>query len=191
MVVSVSLLILIHYMDSCANNLVFPMSIWLTCSWSRALYCRVAGILILLLFCAVPSVTAMLSLNDHDQYGCIFCWWPPMYHVSPQLTCSLMWSLSCVACLISSAIIHSGMSLHVSVTLIFRFIHRIPLPLSLSWLCHDNQSAINSCSPGLYKILMLYWWMYSRILSDRVVISFLKIATSGLWSIIMLTSQAR
>ena len=51
----------------------------------------------------------------------------------------------------------------------------------------------NSCGPGLYSILVLYWFMHSNnlcSLCDRLAMSFLSITTSDLWSVIMLTLWA-
>ena len=88
-----------------------------------------------------------------------------------------------VACLISSSIIHSRMSAHVSIALIFRFIPMISSPVPSVWLYLDNQSAILSYGSVLYRI-------YCN-LGDKVVISFLNKATNGLWSVIMLTSWTK
>ena len=62
---SSSLVMLIHYMHSHANSLAFSMLMWFTSSWFRVLCCRYVGIIILLFFFAIPS---MSSLNG--QYGC-------------------------------------------------------------------------------------------------------------------------
>ena len=89
---------------------------------------------------------------------------------------------------------HSGMSIHYSIALMIMHIHGISLPLFVSWLGLDNQSAMNSCGPGLHSIFMLYWWIYNSILCslcDRHATSFFKIATSGLWCVIMLTLQVK
>ena len=49
---------------------------------------------------------------------------------------------------ISSAVMHSRMFVHVSVTFMFMLIPCISSSLVSLWLCLDNQSTMNSCGPG-------------------------------------------
>ena len=91
------------------------------------------------------------------------------------------WLSAWVVCLISSTFMHSGISVHVLVTLMFKLIHVISSSLPSLWLCLYYQSAMFSNSCGLYRILILHWCICSRFhfnLGDRVATSCLKVVTS-------------
>ena len=86
-------------------------------------------------------------------------WWPAVeYNFWQMPKCSSCW----VVTLISSAVMESHMSVHNPIVL--HCIPGISLSLYVSWFCLDSPSAINSCGPGLYNILMLYWWIHYSIL---------------------------
>ena len=73
--------------------------------------------------------------------------------------------------------------------LIFICMSGISTSLFSLWFCLESQSSINMSGPGLYMIQALYWCILSRIhcsLCDSVAMS-LNIATSGMWSVMMLT----
>ena len=61
-----------------------------------------------------------------------------------------------IAILISSADMYSGMSMHDSIVLMMVHMPCISSSLFFSRLFLDSQSAMSSCSPGMYSILMLY-----------------------------------
>ena len=80
----------------------------------------------------------------------------------------------------------------VCMSSIFSCMPGISVPLLSVWLYQESQSVMNRSSSGLYIILTLYWCILSKIhciLCDNVATSFLKIATSGLWSVIIPTSH--
>ena len=54
-----------------------------------------------------------------------------------------------VAQLISSAFMHLGMSIYVSMAFMSILIPSVSSFLFSLWLCLDNQSAVNSSDPGL------------------------------------------
>ena len=58
----------------------------------------------------------------------------------------------------------SGMSVHESCIFILMCMPSISFSLFVLWDFLDGQSAVNSCSPGLYIIMMLYWCIHSSIL---------------------------
>ena len=63
-----------------------------------------------------------------------------------------------------------------------------------SWFCHDNQSAMNRSGPGLYSILIMWRWIVNTLhwsFCNNVATSSLKIATSYLWSVIILIFQVK
>ena len=100
---------------------------------------------------------------------------------------------SVVTDLISIAVMQSGMSVHDSMAFMIMFITSIS-SISVLWLRLYSQSARNNYDLGLYSILMLHSWMHSNILCslcDKLTSSFLNIATSGLFSVITLTSWAK
>ena len=65
--------------------------------------------------------------------------------------------------LLLSYIIQSSLSKHGCMMLMVMHMHRNCSSLFVSWLCLDNQSAMNNCDPGLYSVLMLYWCIPSRV----------------------------
>ena len=74
------------------------------------------------------------------------------------------------------------------------FIPSIYLSLFVLWLCLDSKFTMSNCGLGYYITHMLYWQIYSNILCslcDKIITSFWNIATSSLWSFIMLTLQAK
>ena len=111
-----------------------------------------------------------------------------------QFDNTLMCPSSMVTTHIYSAVIHYDMSMHASITVMLMPSLPISLHLLTLWFCLDSQYAMNNCGPGLYRIHMLYQWMHNSIpccWGDRLAMSFLKIITGGLWSIITLTSKAK
>ena len=99
--------------------------------------------------------------------------------------------LSCAdVCLICEIEIHSGMSFMLCVVSILISISLMGLSFPSSWLCCDSQSAVNIFGPGLYRIWTLYWWIFNRMCCvhfNSVAMSFLNIATNGLWLVMMWT----
>ena len=88
----------------------------------------------------------------------------------------------------------SGMFVVVCMTSIFNCMPGISASLFSVWFCLESQSAMNRSGPGLYLILTLYWCILSSlhcILCDNGATSFLKIATSSLWPVIILTSLTK
>ena len=122
---------LTQYAESFASSHIFSMPTLLICSFSNALCCRGAVSMILLSFISIPSINAILPLNSH--YGCIFSLTLTlvygksfiMYAVS-----AFRWLSSCVACLLSSTIMHSRISVHVLTAFMLRIIPVISLTLS-------------------------------------------------------------
>ena len=141
-------------------------------------------------FMAFPSLIAVSSLNY--LYGC--CSFCTSTFVDGQLwtTCSdriPKCSSSSITILISSALMQSGMAIHNSIALMIMPIPDISSYPFVLQLCLHSQSAMNSCGPGLYSILMLYWWIHMSILCslcDRLATS-LEISTSRLRSVITLS----
>ena len=115
-VLSMLLFMLIHY-------LVFSRAMRLTCSWSHTFFYSNAGIPHLLPFIVIPPITAILSLKDH--YGCIPFRISAFAQVKPYnvyFDNIAMCSSSRVASHISSAVRHSRMFVHVSITFMVIFI---------------------------------------------------------------------
>ena len=102
---SVPAFMLTQYMDSCANSLVFSIPMWFRSSCLSALCCSAVGTIILLPFIAIPSITAILSLNDQNSCSS-FCnlafadgqLWSTSSDIMPRNSSSI------VAILISSAV---------------------------------------------------------------------------------------
>ena len=100
-------------------------------------------------------------------------------------------SSSCVMSHISCVAMHSGVSVHISIASLLRFMPKICLYLVLPWFCSDNQPAMHNC--GSYCITYIF---YTGIhAGEHVAVTvtvllhpFLKMATNGLYSLIMLTS---
>ena len=102
-------------------------------------------------------------------------------------------SSSIVAALIFSAVLQSGMPMHNSIALMIMHMPGVSSSLFF-WLCLGSHSVINSCGTGLCRVFPLHCWICNSIhcsLCDRLAKSFLKITTSGLWSVLMLTSQVK
>ena len=178
-------------MDSCASSPVISMPMWFRCSCS-VLYLVVMQVLFLF-FHGDSIYDCNPSLND--QYGCSSFCTSSFVDDQPWSTCS-DWILKCLssrfAIIISSVVMQSGMSKHDSTALMI--MHIPGILLSQSHGCMDSQSAMNSCFPNLYHILMLYLWICNSIccgLSDRLETSFLKIAISNLCSVTILTWKAK
>ena len=124
----------------------------LRCSCFSALSYSSTGIIICQPFIAVQSMIAISSPND--QFGYLsFCTsalvngqpWSmssesmPMC-LSPSVAILILPQMSCNPCMIL---------LHLCNADVWDFL------ISMWWLCLDSQSAMNSCGPGLYNILML------------------------------------
>ena len=147
-------------MDICASSLCFVL--WLLCRCSRACLCNPFGIMNHPPFISMPGHPWMSSRISSPVEICFY------------LPAILIW------CNPSAA-----------VSSMFILIPGISPPFSM-WFCHNNQWAMKRFSSGLYSILILYWWILSNMhwsLCDMVA-AFLKIATSGLWYMMMLTSLA-
>ena len=134
-----------------------------------------------------PSITNMSSFMD--QYGLmpwcncsLACGQPVIIKC-----CSLCKCSSClVACWIYCMDMHSDISVATCTTSTLMSNPLITLFLFSWWLCWDSQCAIQISGPGLYIVLILYWWilrMMHLILWDSVATSFLNMATRGLWSV--------
>ena len=134
----------------------------------------------------ILSVIANLFLNGQD--GCSsFC--------TSACMDDQMWSLifakavRCSSSRVTALVMQSAMPMHDYC--IDRDVYASYFFVSF-WLCLDSQFVINSCGPGMYSILMLYWCIHSSIvwsLYDRLA-TFWSIAISGWWSVITLTSWA-
>ena len=73
---------------------------------------------------------------------------------------------SSIAILHSSAVMHSGMCVHEPIALMVMHMPGISSS-PVSWLCLDSHSTMDSCGPGLYSILMLYWDILNSILCEN------------------------
>ena len=121
---------------------IYPIN-GFTCNWSHTLFCKDAGIIIFLLFITIPSMTITSSLKD--QYCCTsFMASAPLYDQAciTQVNSIPRWSSCRITHLVSSVVMHSRMSVHVLVE--FRLTPVIFSSQFSLWLCHDNQSAINT-----------------------------------------------
>ena len=160
---------------------------WSAYCWSSAHFCRVSDSIILL-FC-------LYSMYFH-QWQLLHLWRSSM-SVFSFMTSVLVddhqyitlvnnthvWSSSMFEQLISSTIIHSGMSVHVCMIFMLRLITGISLSQFLLVFCLDSLPSISPWISGYYKIIMLYWCINSRTLYSlctRVTMSFLKIVASAL-----------
>ena len=97
--------------------------------------CSNVGVIILLPLMAIPSMIAILSLND--QYGCnSFC--TPVYVDGQPCSMSSANVLRClsygVTSLISSAVMQSGMSIYGSIALMVMYFPGISSSLLVFWL---------------------------------------------------------
>ena len=118
---------------------------------------------------------AISSLND--WFGCNFFCTSAFLDGQPYSAWSdriPRCSSTRVTILISSVVMQSGVAVHD----IDGYGHTRYFFISVCpWLCLDSQSAMNSYSPGLYSILILYWWICNSILyslCDRLAKYFLK-----------------
>ena len=117
-----SLLILIWNRDSPASNPVFSTPMWLIFSHLRACHCNEVSTVFLVSFITIPSINVILSQTV--QYGCTSSQTSVLIDSQPFITymvTAFMLSSAKVICLLYSATMHCGMSVHVSVTLMFRF----------------------------------------------------------------------
>ena len=162
---SISAFILIQYIDSHANILVF------VCPYDWY-------VVVLLLYLAGVWVWLFSCSDDNSIYDCYlnpewpielqfllylsFLWmanhgeqalpmhWGVNLQGSPLLFPLLSYSLVCL-CMTPNCIDVDACAWYC-------------LSLFILWLCLDSQPVMGSCSPGLYNILMLYWCIYSDIL---------------------------
>ena len=147
---------------------------------------------ICLLFSITPSITAMSS---QVQYIFMSCGIWSLSSGHALLICSLSCcTCSCceVVCCSSCTDVQSQMFVVVCMASIFTYMQHISALLFSLWFYPDSQSAMNRSGPELYMILTLAYSKYifcSLYVSDST--SFLKIATSVLWSMIILTSLAK
>ena len=143
-------------MDSHANHLIFSMPLGSTCRWSSVFFYSDIGIFILVPFIVIPSMTAINLWNtsmDALLFGLLLLLIVShaMHSLTTHICAHHLW-------LPTIYVMWSGMSMHVSVTLILLPILGISSSLFTSWLCQDSQSSMNSCSPGFlqdpYVVLM-------------------------------------
>ena len=88
----------------------------------------------------------------------------------------------------SSVDVHISILTDVLIVCTFMFMPVITWSLFPVLLFQDSQSAMYRSGPGLFKMLILYWSIYSMICCkcwDSVATSLLIIATNGLLSVIM------
>ena len=123
----------------------FFMLMWLMCSCSRALGCKDTGTIILLPFITIPSMMAISS--QKGQYCCISSLTPVL--VDGQAFIKYAYLIDHLHHTFQDVSAHFN-SFNVKVKPV------ISSSLPSLWLCLENQSAICSCGPGLYRILMLY-----------------------------------
>ena len=131
-------------MASQANSLVFSIPMWLTCSQSISLLCRDVDNVIILHFIGIMS---MINSSLKDQHVDISFMTSAVVEGQQYITWvqrAPTWSPSLVAHLISSAVMHYGMSMHVSMASIFRLIPGISSSKFSLWLCLDRKSAMNN-----------------------------------------------
>ena len=110
---------------------------------------------VLLQFFSVPQLCLMASHQVHiltvgPSTHCL-----GLLHLFLQLWCSLVY-------------------LGFTTAFVVMHIPGISSFLFAVWLCLDRQSAMKSCGPDLYSILMLYWCMYNTSLcnlSDKLAMS--------------------
>ena len=106
------------------------------------LCCKAAGIVIILTFLTFPSMTAMLSWNGQYCFSSLTSALVSSQQFTTYAVSASRWSYAWFACLISSAIMHSGISIHVLTTLMLSFTPFISSSLPSVWLCLDKQSAM-------------------------------------------------
>ena len=163
-------------MDLHTNSLVFSISLWLTCSSSSTFSCRDDGTVILLPLIMVLSVPAISSLNDQ-------------YHTSHNSTGHLCLS-SRFSSHISSSLMHSEMSVHVSIA--FMFMH-IPGISSSLW-CYGYVLIAKLLWIAVelaFTESLLYWWRHGSILCSLCHRFAVLFEDGHQWSVIMLTLWAK
>ena len=141
-------------------------------------------VIIPVLLYTFPSITAMSYQNV--QYGLMSCSICSFRHCS-----SLSWQIACCSLCIA---MESGMLVVVCKASIFNCIPGISASFLSLCFCLESQSAMNRYVPSLCMILTLYWHILIRIhcsFCNSVATSFLNIATSSLWSVIILNSLAK
>ena len=170
-----------------ALSSIFPCSSYATVfsAWPCSSTC-----IIHVPFIALPSMSAISSLSEQNSCRCFYN--SAYIDGQPQgMSCNSMsmYSLSSIANYILSALMQSGMSVHDLNTLLIMYMPGISLSLSVSWLCMESQSTMNSCGPGLHNLLILYlcilniihwkhvWWVYSTFLGIFIM--------SNLWLVII------
>ena len=145
----------IQFMDSCASSLVFSMLMWLMCGWSNTFFCNDAGIIIFLPFLAIPPMTAISCLKD--QYGCTSFWTSAFvdgYHIIHILISHIYAHLLGMVVMFHLLASIQG-CLYVSIVFMLMLILVTSSSLFSLRLCLDSQSTINSCGPGMNRILVL------------------------------------
>ena len=124
---------------------------------------------------------AKLSQNQHRSQGSIFC----CCRCSSYITAYCVSLLTCIlGCLFLLYCINANLHAMSFIVLVLVFF------TILLW----QPPAMNRSVLGLYSILLLYWWILSSmhlILCDSGAMSFLKIATIGLWSVMKFTCLSR
>ena len=146
-------------------DIFFSMPMWLKCGCFRALFV-VIKVFLFFYFSWNSINDEILSLND--QYGCssLHIWafvdgQPSNTYSASMPKCSLSNVASLILLLLCSLVYQCMSLVHLLWSTYLVFPH-----LFFSWLWLDNQSAMHSHGPGLYRILILYWWMCSNILCN-------------------------
>ena len=168
------------------------MLMQLVCSCASTCWLRLYGMTICLPLSSMPSITTSSSL--YGQYGLMLAWSSSLVLGHPAIInfFNCWWWSSCHdACCISAMDMHSGMSIEFCMAFTCMSMSFIGLSLPSTWLFLDSQSTMKISGPGLYIIWTLYWWNFSSmhcICCNSVATSFLNIAISGLWFVMMSTS---
>ena len=164
-------------MDSQVNRCISFILMWFKCGWFSALFCSDAGTIIPLSFMAIKSMITFSSLTSMAVALSALQLLFMASHVKHILTAFLHahhLGLSASFLLLSCSLA----SVYDSTAFMVTHTPGISSSLLVSWWCLYRYSAMNSCGPDLYRILML--WMCSNILCNlchRLAISFLKIDT--------------
>ena len=137
----------------------------------------------------------------HIISKCPWCpqvlWIWSLFSGQPLIILSLSccrWSSCEVACCNCCITMQSGMFVVVYMASTFNCMSGISSSIFSLWFCLESHLAMNRSGPGLFMILTLYLCILRRIhciLWDSIATSFLKIATSALWSVIILTYLAK
>ena len=186
---------LAQYIDLCTSSLVISTPMWLLCSYFNACCCNSFGMMILLPFIATPFTTARSTLSVH--YGQI-SWRISLllnYHLFMMISFSYCRCASIsIAYWISQIDIHVGISVVVLISLMPSLMPGISSAFFSASFCHDNQPGVKSSWLDLYHVLVVYLFIHNYIhcnLCDKFATAFLKMATSGLWSVIILTALTK